>query len=279
MFEEFNLERSATTKKFMLPGFLLVLVGVALYLANLPEVAIGFGVIGAIVLAIGFSKISSMTKALKEKYLYDLLTNNFDDVSYNPDRGVSREEVMESELLPRSDRFYSNDLIRASYNGINFTMSDILLQEVVHRDKRTEVRTIFQGPFMKFTFNKNFKGKLQVRERGFVTWFSKYDKIKMESMEFNKKFNTYSTEDHTAFYILTPHLMEELMLLEKQRRGDFYFSFIDGEMYIALDNRKDNFNIPMFGKVDESIGDKFESEFSIIKEIIDELKLNKNIFK
>ena len=32
------------------------------------------------------------------------------------------------------------------------------------------------------TFNKDFVGKLQVRERGFVTWFSKYQKIKMESI-------------------------------------------------------------------------------------------------
>jgi hypothetical protein len=132
---------------------------------------------------------------------------------------------------------------------------------------------------MKFTFNKNFKGKLQVRERGFVTWFSKYKKVKMESMTFNKKFTTYSTEDHTAFYILTPHLMEELLEMERARRGDFYFSFIDGEMFIALDNRRDNFELPTFAKIDESIGDKFEHEFNIIKEIIDELKLNKNIFK
>lgn len=279
MFEEFNNKRSALTKKFILPGVSLIVVGVMLYLANMIEVAIPVGVVGIIVAAIGASQSASLTKALKEKFLYELLVKNFDDVRYNPTHGATREEVMESELLQRSDRFYSNDLIEASYNGIDFLMSDIKLQEVVHRDKRTEVRTIFQGPFMKFTFNKNFKGKLQVRERGFVTWFSKYDKIKMESMEFNKKFSTYSTEDHTAFYILTPHLMEDLLQMERERRGDFYFSFIDGEMFIALDNRRDNFEIPAFGKVDESIGEKFEREFSIIKDIINELKLNKNIFK
>jgi hypothetical protein len=279
MFEKFNQERSAIQKKFMLPGFGLVVVGVILYLLGLPEVAIPFGIIGVVVAAIGFSKSSNLAKALKEKYLFELLQKNFDGVSYNPNRGVTIQDVLESELLQRSDRFYSNDLIEASYNGINFTMSDIHMQEVVHRDKRTEVRTVFQGPFMKFTFNKNFKGKLQVRERGFVTWFSKYKKVKMESMTFNKKFTTYSTEDHTAFYILTPHLMEELLEMERARRGDFYFSFIDGEMFIALDNRRDNFELPTFAKIDESIGDKFEHEFNIIKEIIDELKLNKNIFK
>lgn len=279
MFEKYNEEKSQITKTRILPGGIGVGIGIILFLLGYPEFMFIFLVLGGVVMALGIAKMNRLSNELKQKFLYELLQNNFDNVTYNPARGITKSEVLDSELLKNSDRFHSNDLIEATYNGIDFVMSDIHLQEVRHRDKRTEVVTIFRGPFMKFTFNKNFRGKLQVRERGFVTWFSNYSKIKMESMEFNKKFATYSTEDHTAFYILTPHLMEELLELERERRGDFYFSFINGEMFIALDNRRDNFELPTFGKVDETIGQKFEHEFQIIKDIIDELKLNKNIFK
>ncbi len=280
MFERLNQGRSENTKKFVLPGVFLILVAIGIFL-GFQKVAFAMPVfvIATILIIIGSTKNRQLIREFKEKFVYDLLTENFEDVSYNPLQGVYESEVLESELLERPDRFYSNDLIEATHNGINFTMSDIHLQEVVRRDKHTEVRTIFQGPFMRFTFNKNFKGKLQVRERGFVAWFSKYKKIKMESITFNKTFSTYSTDDHTAFYILTPHLMEALLEMERTRRGDFYISFINGELFIALDNRRDNFEIPVFGKVDESIGDVFTNQFNIIKEIIDELRLNKNIFK
>ncbi len=280
MFEKLNEGRSQNIKKFILPGVILIIIAIGVFL-GFQEIgfAMPIFVVAIVLVVIGSSKNRQLTREFKEKFLYDLLKESFEDVSYNPHQGVYESEVMASELLERPDRFYSNDLIEATHNGINFTMSDIHLQEVVRRDKHTEVRTIFQGPFMKFTFNKNFKGKLQVRERGFIAWFSKYKKIKMESIEFNKKFATYSTEDHTAFYILTPHLMEALLEMERTRRGDFYISFINGELFIALDNRRDNFEIPMFGKVDESIGDVFTNQFNIIKEIIDELRLNKNIFK
>jgi len=279
MFEQFNQKRSSVTKKIVLPGVGLLIIGGLLFLGNITEVAIAFVIIGVIVLIIGMSQLTSLTKGFKKQYLFEVLSSNFDNVSYTGGRGASREEVKQSELLPRSDRFYSNDLINATYNGIDFMMSDIHLQEVHRNGKNTTVRTIFKGPFMKFTFNKDFVGKLQVRERGFVSWFSKYEKMKMESIAFNKTFTTYSTDDHTAFYILTPHLMEQLIELERERRGVFYFSFINGEMFIALDNRSDSFELPVFSKVDESLGDRFQSEFQIIKDIIDELKLNKNIFK
>jgi len=279
MFEEFNNNRNQVAKKFMFPGLGFILLGVILYVLSLLEVAIVFALPGVVFIILGVVKIVRLTKDMKNKFLLELLNKHFNEVTFYPNRGASRDQVMESELLPRSDRFSSNDLIYAKYNSIDFMISDIHLQEVEHHGKNTTVRTIFRGPFMKFTFNKSFKGKLQVRERGFVNWFSKYKKIKLESIGFNKKFTTYSTEEHTAFYILTPHLMESLLELEANQKGSFYFSFVDGDMFIALDNRKDNFELPLFGKVDESIGEKFSKEFQIIKDIIDELKLNKNIFK
>ena len=52
----------------------------------------------------------------------------------------------------------------------------------------------------------------------------KYKKVKLESVQFNKKFKTYATSEHNAFYVLTPHFMEALMAFEQKNKGKIYFS-------------------------------------------------------
>lgn len=276
MYQNFIEERRKLLKKFGIPASILIALGLLVVIFDiLGMIIVALGIVLLIVMSV---VLSGKLNVFRETLLQDVLKIHFTDVTYNGASGVSRHQVSLSELLPRTDRFSSNDLIEAKYDDVNFRMSDVLLQEVRQSGKERRVVTVFQGPFMQIDFNKDFNGKLIVQEDGRINIFSQYKKVKMESIEFNKKFNTYSTHDHTAFYILTPHLMERLLRIESERRGDFFFSFINGTLYIALDNRRDNFSINMFGRIDESISQKFERELRLVKDIIDEMKLNDKIF-
>ncbi|XMB86652.1 DUF3137 domain-containing protein [Mycoplasmatota bacterium WC44] len=280
-FEYFINKRNKTLKMFMLPAAISIVIGIVIFIATNsingnPSAIIPFFALGVVFFGIGAGQMKKLSNEFKEKYLVELLKKNFTNVNFNASGGLTREDVRQSELLPRTDRFYSNDLITGEYLDVKFKISDLHLQEVRRNGKNTQIVTVYKGPFMEFDFNKDFMGKVQVRERGKSTLFSDYEKISMESVVFNKVFKVYATRAHAAFYILTPHLMEKLMELEKQRPGNFYFSFIEGRMYIALDNRRDNFEVGMFGKIDQSIVDTFESQLSIIKDIINEMKLNEN---
>ncbi len=108
---------------------------------------------------------------------------------------------------------------------------------------------------------------------------SKFDKIKMESVEFNKKFNTYATNDLTAFYILTPDIMEAIFKIEKRNPGILKLSFNHGNMYMAVNNNRDTFEISLFRKIDMSLIDEFKQDLMVIKDLIVTLKLNNNLFK
>lgn len=278
MFQKLISERKSLYKKYGIAGMSLVIVGLLMVVIRL-DVAIAMIVVGAILLAIMSIVLSKRVQEFRKTLLVDVLNQHFSDVKYSHEKGISRHAVSMSELLPKSDRFYSNDLIDAMYEDIRFRMSDVLLQEVRHRDKRTEVVTVFQGPFVQVDFNKTFQGKLIVQEAGKLTLFSQYKRVSMESTTFNKTFNTYATNEHTAFYILTPHMMERLEKMEDERKGKFYFSFINGTLFVALDNRTDNFSINMFGRLDESISARFERELRIVKDLIEELRLNRTIFE
>ena len=103
--------------------------------------------------------------------------------------------------------------------------------------------------------------------------------MKLESVDFNKKFKTYCTSEHSAFYVLTPHFMEALREFEKNNRGNISFSFIDNYLYIGINNFRDTFELKMFRELNQSSFNEFKRELLVIKEIVKELKLNNHIFK
>ncbi len=107
----------------------------------------------------------------------------------------------------------------------------------------------------------------------------KYTKVKLESIQFNKKFKTYATSEHSAFYVLTPHFMEALMKFEQKNKGKIYFSFIDNVLNIGINNYVDTFELKIFKTLDSTVFDSFKRELLVIKDVITELKLNNNIFK
>jgi len=281
MLDYFINRKKSIVTKLVLPAFGVLLLEFILIntTAIAEQLLIPSVIIAVILLVIATVRFSKLKIEFKQQFLVDLLNKAFDNVKYDYNHGVDFSEVHGSELLPRTDRFHSNDLIEASYLGVDFRMSDLHLQEVRRNGKNTTVVTVFRGPFITVDFNKDFKGKLQVIERHLLSLFSSYKRVKMESVTFNKKFNTYSTDDHSAYYILTPHIMEKFLELERKRPGAFYFSFINSKMYIALDNRSDSFELNFFGKIDESVIENFNAQLSIIRDVVEELKLNKDIFK
>ena len=167
--------------------------------------------------------------------------------------------------------------------GVKFVSSDVKLEErhVRHTKNGTQVtyETYYLGRMFIFDFNKPFDGYLQVLEGGRPTSNRGFKKVKLESVAFNKKFKTYSTSEHSAFYVLTPHFMEALMELERKNRGKIYFSFIDNRLYIGINNFINTFELKMFRKLDDKVFDEFKRELLIIKDVIQELKLNKSIFQ
>jgi hypothetical protein len=139
--------------------------------------------------------------------------------------------------------------------------------------------TYFLGRIFEFTFNKSFEGSLQVLESGSIESNRKYHKIKLESVDFNKKFRTYATTELTAFYILTPEIMESILNLEKNNPGKVNLSFYGDKMYIAINNSRDTFELKLFRKIDQRVIDEYQKDLGVFKDIVSALRLNVQIFK
>lgn len=141
---------------------------------------------------------------------------------------------------------------------------------------------------MIFDFNKKFQCDLQVRDRRFSYakksggWFSdrdKTEKLETESVEFNRTFKVYAENDSEAFYILTPHFMEALMRAKVQADGEVLFCFVDSKLHVAVNNKSDSFEPPVWSPIDrETVRRAVTEDMSLITDLVDTLKLDERLF-
>lgn len=237
-------------------------------------------------LAISFGGMIYYTYVLnrfKKKFLKHHLESKFDECTYNPSKGLPLHEVMQCGFLKEPDRIKTEDYLSGKIEDVWFRTSDVKLQEkkIYYSDGKTRSKweTYFNGRVFKFDFNKTFKGKLHVLERFKPLTNDRFEKVEMESVDFNKTFNTYATESLTAYYILTPHLMESIRKIEKKHPGQLGFSFDGTELNVAIKTHRTSFRVFPFQSLNKDLLEKFDEDLDMIFDIVKELKLNRKVFK
>ncbi|MFP4478354.1 MAG: DUF3137 domain-containing protein [Candidatus Izemoplasmatales bacterium] len=285
MFTEINREKSKHEGKIIL-GYMMTGIAFVLYLPLASSIGIGaFFLVGVPFLGGAFyashyqKKIKLLSNNFKAKYVTEEVKKVFPNSTYRYDLGFTENEVIESNLLLKRDRFKSEDLIQGLYDGVSFKCSDLEQKEVRGSGKDRRVVTVFQGRFYEFDFHKNFKHNLILLQPNMYRPFSGLNKVDTESIHFNSEFKIFAESDHEAFYILTPDFMEKLIYFDRKYLDKISFSFKNNKLYIAIDTRKDYFDIKPFKKVDMTIFNEYQEELKDIQELVKVLNLNSTLFK
>lgn len=192
--------------------------------------------------------------------------------------GLPKRVAEKTNMFGRFTVYKSEDLVSGSIDGVSFESSDVKLGYYTGSGKNRRYVRVCHGQLYVFDFPKNFTSKLILRERNILSP-SGLKRVKLESIEFNKQFYIYSDNEHEAFYILTPHFMEKLMILEKRHPGNLFLAFDQNRLYIGIDNNLNRFEPPILNAItEETLSDQLY-ELKLIKDIIKVLNLNQDIFK
>lgn len=291
-------------KKYNLIGGIITgfLIGISIFAILIYKIELYFGLvitfIELVFSAIIFTIIKSVAngedikifyKSFKNIFVLKSLQHFFGNINYKPENGFSKEYIRTIGMLDTGDRYYSNDYISGVYKDFKFEQSDIRIEEMHEEEdsdgnKREVWEITFMGRLMVFDFNKSFKANIQVVSLCFrantLPWGKNFCRVKMEDVEFNKKFVVFAESEHEAFYILTPHFMERLKETTVKLNCGIMFAFVDNRLHIAINDGKDSFEYNVFKPInEEEIEANITKDIKIITGFVDELNLENNLFK
>jgi len=192
-------------------------------------------------------------------------------------------ELEEMQFPFDVDRIEGSDYIHATYQGLNVEMSDIRLVDRRSSGKNTSYVTVFEGLWLICDFGKPIAADLLLRERQTRVfrfadkWFHSDDNIETENEAFNEKFVIRSRDQHGAFYVLTPHMMERILQADAMGAGDTYIRFMKtGKVHIAINSGRDAFEYNASESI-EQMKHRFASEIRYATDLIDILRLSDTI--
>ena len=254
----------------------------------------GSGHIGILIsviigIIVWISRVNSQSNVLSGYYKKDiittLLTSLCEDSAFQPENGISETTFMSSGLFSTSpDRYHSEDMITGQLGKTSFCCSEVHAQEkhviVDSKGHRHESWVdIFRGFFFIADFQKDFKGQTVIYRNSWLKLNFSNQRVKLENPEFEKSFDVYATDQVEARYLLTPGMMERLLLLDQKFPGKITVSFYNSNIIIAIPDSTDHFEASIWRSQlhNNSLKQEYQTLSALIA-IVHDLNLNLRIW-
>lgn len=239
--------------------------------------------VGVVPFAISATKKTREFKELyKQQFVAAMLGEFFENPQYIWDKGFTSDAVRSFGISQLGNRFYSEDYISGIYKGVPFEQSDVKIQ--YHTSgKNSHTTTYFSGRMFVFHFTGRNVLPVQIFSEGFsyrakpIERF-RMNKVKMESVDFNKCFDVKAVNEHDAFYVLTPPMMEKLFDLQS-RFGNVALHFNGDRLFLGYNCGMGAFDADMRRPIDyPTERARMQRDMQVIIDIIEIMELaNQNV--
>jgi hypothetical protein len=188
--------------------------------------------------------LSPYNEKYKMEFLPAILAERFDKLlAYEPAHGFDREVVKDAGIFPSFEMITTNDYIRAEHGGLLFEFCDLLLQREVESTNddsiSKSIETAFQGIFIIASFDHFSDTPLLIRAGGGKGNFT------TESDAFNAQFSMDTDDPVGALRILTPQMMEHILIIKNRLGGSVNLCFKNDKIYFCTSRNKDTLEIAL----------------------------------
>ncbi len=186
--------------------------------------------------------------AYKEKIL-PKLADLFGGFIYWIDGQIPMHKMIPSKIVPRHDKYETEDYFTGRYKGVNVEFSEVNLKQKRRRKNSTHYVSVFKGLAILLDMNaKKFYGHtLLDRDRTKITeWFKeKTDGLKRANLvdpEFEKIFDVYTNDQVEARYLIDPVMMERLKAVRDEYNGEeIVAAFYESKLLILVQSKHNYF--------------------------------------
>lgn len=216
----------------------------------------------------------SFINAYKSAVVSNVLQEEFQDFSYQPDQCLPMENI---QLLCSYKNFCykGEDLISGIYKNVPYRQSDVdAFYYKSDGDGGKKKVTLMKGRLAEFIYPKSQGISVYV----FDKMAAGADKqglleVQLENVEFARKYRVFASDQHAAFYLLTPQMMEYIMKLGQ--KNILYIRFHNGRVYVMRHGVPGMFEPSYFKKVDVDFEiSRTKSDMCELLGIVDILKLS-----
>lgn len=274
-------------KQGMTYGAVFLVIGVvALFLLELVSLVslIIIAVFSFLIFIICIScKSSVLSSFYKKEVVAEVIHTFCPGASFTPSGGISENVFRHCGLFISPDRYHSEDLIKGCLDKTSFTCSEVHAEERRTRSTKNGVQhywvDIFKGFLFIADFHKEFQGETTIKRNSLFKIGMGGSRVKMESPEFEKVFDVYSTNQVEARYLITPSMMERMLKLDSNFKDGITVSFRNSTILVAIPDSKDRFEASVWSSFSDM--KLLKSDFAVLQSllaIVDELNLNTRIW-
>lgn len=234
-----SLESTAGTGKIFTFGFMGPLVALLLQIAFIAVVVL---IITKMLRRLhGYSRQKS--EEYDDKIIRKAISEIIPGAQFTRDRCILPGTLREYGILPTYDNYVSDGMIQYRKNEKEYCCSNIHLtrESTDSNDNRTD-DTCYLGQAYTTGYRMNLPGSIRIFSTRMIKLIRKESrsgypskrpgetKIETENTQFNDNFDVYATDGQSAFFVLTPPVMEQL--LEMKRRYEQLGVYINGTQLV-----------------------------------------------
>ena len=287
--QQLESQRQILKKQGMLRGLLYGLIvgiagGIALYLW-IDWTGLAIAIAAGIVVFIGTIQAQSaiLNRLYKSQIIPALVDAASPGARYTPQDGIEESLFNLSGLFGvKPDRYRTEDLVEGETRNTHFRFAEVHAQERrTSTDSKGRTRThwvdIFRGFLFVADLGRPFHGNTTVYRNRWIKLRFGFPRVKLESPEFEKRFDVYGNDPVEARYLLTPLLMERIIQLDQRFGEGLTLSFREDQLIIAIADATDHFEASIWHAMTDRT--RLEREFGTLCDLCEIVETLKSCFK
>jgi hypothetical protein len=187
-------------------------------------------------------------KAYKQEILPSL-AKLFGNFTYNVDGRVPMHSMRSSKIVPRHDKYESEDYFMGEYMGVRIQFSEVDLKQKRRSKNRTHYVSVFQGLAVLLDMkSKRFLGHTIIdhNKSKISEWFKERSldlkRANLVDPVFEDRFDVYTNDQVEARYLVDPTMIERLNGMYEEYNGNkMAAAFYDSKMLILIASKHNYF--------------------------------------
>ncbi|MBX9727178.1 MAG: DUF3137 domain-containing protein [Rickettsiales bacterium] len=180
-----------------------------------------------------YDRVTLYHREVKQQ-IFPTVFAHFGDFTYTPDARFSMDDWQPTGIFPTITSANFEDKVSGHYRDVPLEIVEAKLTKGSGKSERT----FFKGLIVTLALPKRFTGTTVIhRDKGKVgnlLGTRKFNPVRLESPDFESRYEVYSTDQVEARYLISTTFMERLMALEDKLGCTLEAVFYKRELLIML---------------------------------------------